>query len=582
MTLNEALKIINARKGTGEQKPHFLVCGFEPLNLATLLRAHLLQRLPDDDVDVSAGLYGDLTGNLELAMSSAAIAAAVVIEWADIDPRMGLRSAGGWSNSAKADILAATPRRYAHLETLIARLGARMPVVIVPPSLPLPPFGATIRGQASLIELELESQLASFLVQAGRAAGVRVLPRQLMPELMPNGSGLDPRGEFLAGCPHTIACSNGIAETVTACLWQTAPKKGLITDLDNTLWAGIVGELGVAGVSWHQELRTQAHGLYQQMLGHLASSGVLLGVASKNEISAVEAALARNDLLMDATALFPVCASWGPKSESVARILRVWNIGASDVVFVDDSAMELEEVRQSFPGITCIEFPQKDAGKLWKVLGELRDLFGKPTFTHEDTLRQASIRAASHLQEAGGGQASAEFLRSLAGTVNVQWTMDADDKRALDLINKTNQFNLNGRRINEGEWRRLLAESGAVVAVVSYRDKFGPLGRIAVLAGIRSGNEVQISHWVMSCRAFSRMIEHHTLDVLFGMPGVEVIEFSFQATERNQPLQTFLRAAGMVANGEGVIRLPRTSYMQGRTELPHQVSETTEGLNGPR
>jgi FkbH-like protein len=175
--------------------------------------------------------------------------------------------------------------------------------------------------------------------------------------------------ELLAGFPYTSAYADSLACSLAEVLWPSPPRKGLITDLDDTLWAGIVGEIGVSGVAWLQESHAQIHGLYQQMLGSLASSGILLAVASKNEQATAEAALARKDLLLDAGALFPVVANWGPKSVSVAEILRTWNIGADAVVFVDDNPMELEEVRTAFPAITCLHFARKDPARVWQMLG---------------------------------------------------------------------------------------------------------------------------------------------------------------------------------------------------------------------
>ena len=138
------------------------------------------------------------------------------------------------------------------------------------------------------------------------------------------------------------------------------------------------------------------------------------------------------------------------------KYLKTWNIAADAVVFVDDNPMELEEVRRTHPGITCLRFPTKDAAAVWNLLGELRDLFGKPVLTEEDRLRQASIRASAQIQEMTENAASPEFLRTLQGTVTLDWSVDSSDKRPLDLINKTNQFNLNGLRIGEGEWHRHL------------------------------------------------------------------------------------------------------------------------------
>ena len=238
--------------------------------------------------------------------------------------------------------------------------------------------------------------------------------------------------------------------------------------------------------------------------------------------------------------------------------------------------MELAEVEKAHPGITCLRFPPKDAAGVWKLLGELRDLFGKPLLTEEDKLRQASIRASEMIremaQEPTEEGATPDFLSSLQGTVTFDWSADSSDRRAFELINKTNQFNLNGHRIEESEWHRRLERDDAVLAVASYQDKFGPLGKIAVLLGSQQGSVVQVSHWVMSCRAFSRRLEHHALDSVFQHCNAEKIEFAFEATQKNQPLQQFLDALGVSANGDGGRSISRSRFEERCGILPHQVS----------
>ena len=290
--------------------------------------------------------------------------------------------------------------------------------------------------------------------------------------------------------------------------------KGLITDLDETFWAGIVGEVGAGAVSWSLADHTQVHGLYQQMLAHLAEMGVLLAIASKNELAVVEEALRRDDLLVPADSIFPIRANWGPKSESVAEILRAWNIGADSVVFVDDSAMELDEVQKAFPSMTCLQFLKKQPAKVMEVLEQLRDLFGKSSIQREDALRQASVRANASVQEAVRASPGSEFVRQLRGTVIFDCRKDPRNKRLLELINKTNQFNLNGVRLTEGQWLRHLEDQHARVIGVGYEDKFGPLGTIGVVCGRQVDGEFELTNWVLSCRAFSRQIEDHMLALL--------------------------------------------------------------------
>ena len=215
-------------------------------------------------------------------------------------------------------------------------------------------------------------------------------------------------------------------------------------------------------------------------------------------------ALERPDLGIAAAHLFPVEANWGPKSESVRRILAAWNIAADSVVFIDDSPMELAEVAAAHPGLETIAFP-KDPDALLAMLWMLRDRFGKHAITEEDRLRGASLRTAAGQwnQAAGVGGAGAEdFLAGAEAVVTFDGSNPPADGRALELVNKTNQFNLDGRRWTDSEWSALLARPGAFVAVVSYRDRFGPLGRIGVLAGQRqAGRRNDPRPGVRPCRA---------------------------------------------------------------------------------
>ncbi len=98
--------------------------------------------------------------------------------------------------------------------------------------------------------------------------------------------------------------------------------------------------------------------------------------------------------------IFPVEIHWEPKSGSVARILKAWNIGADSVVFVDDSPMELAEVQAAHPDVECLLFPKSDYQAGFAFLQKLRDLFGKPRLSEEDSFRLESIRQGQQFQEA--------------------------------------------------------------------------------------------------------------------------------------------------------------------------------------
>jgi FkbH-like protein len=107
------------------------------------------------------------------------------------------------------------------------------------------------------------------------------------------------------------------------------------------------------------------------------------------------------------------------------------------------------------------------------------------------------------------------------------------------LVQKTNQFNLNGRRYTQAAWQAHVERKDAFVMQVEYQDKFGPLGKISVISGQLKGRILVIDTWVMSCRAFSRRIEHQCLRTLFDKYDAAEMQFDFQVTPRNGPLQEF-------------------------------------------
>jgi FkbH-like protein len=395
--------------------------------------------------------------------------------------------------------------------------------------------------------------------------------------MSPSGARLDVTSEVRAGFPYRLPHADVLGEMLAALVANAQPKKGLITDLDDTLWRGLLGEVGVAGVTWELAGGAHLHAVYQQLLAALAESGVLVAVVSKNDPGLVEEALRRPDLLLARDRVHPVHAGWGAKSEAVGRVLRAWNIAAESAVFVDDTPMELAEVAAAHPGITSVSFPKDDPAAAWATIERLRDLFGRTTISEEDRLRLASLRDRDLAEvPAEDGAGFEEFLAGAAAVVTLDSREDLDDPRGLELVNKTNQFNLNGRRYTETQWRTLLSGPGAFLVRVSYEDRFGPLGKIAILAGHASGTTVTIDAWVMSCRSFSRRVEHQCLRYLFCRFGVEEIRLDYAKTERNGPLQDFFASLlGTSLPGAG-LTLSRAEFEAACPALSHEIREVSD------
>lgn len=545
MKLIDALKI--AQSPADEESPVrrvFLACGFTPLHLQTFLLAHLRQQLPDTLPEIRTGVFGDLAGNIERLNVSEVDTLVVAMEWSDLDPRLGIRSLGGWRPADVADIVQSAERSAERLQHAIISAAHEMTVVVSLPTLPLPPAFTNRPLQSGRHERQIRRIIAETAESLSELAGVRILSEQKLGAASASATRYAVKSDLETGFPYTLNHASALSELLACLIENRVPLKGLITDLDDTLWSGIVGEDGVDGVSWSLDAHSQMHGVYQQFLSSLAGAGVLVAVASKNDMATAELAFERRDLLLSKDDVCPFEVHWSRKSESVRRILNTWNVAADAVVFIDDSPAEIAEVQSIFPEITCRLFPKDDPVGAWNLLEELRDLFGKPGISEEDSLRMKSIRAGEVWRNANGQPESAsdEFLQSAEARIWFDYSRSADDLRAFELVNKTNQFNLNGKRYAESEWRQSLSNPAAFLLTVSYQDKYGALGKIAVLLGTKHGEQVAVQTWVMSCRAFSRRIEHQCLRYLFEELGASQINLEFSPTPRNGPMRDFLQS----------------------------------------
>jgi FkbH-like protein len=537
------LSILRGRKAGGEPFSVLLACGFTPLHLKTIVHAHLQQALPGRSVEIDTGLFGSLVETIAAAADYKPHGVVVAVEWADLDPRLGYREAQAWGHKVSPSIVDTCKDALDRLARSLEAVPSTIKVAVSTPTLSLAPVFSVPGWGAGIHELALEELIASFAARVARTPHCSVLNVRWLGEHSPQDTRYDAEVDLRFGFPYTVRHASALAAGLSRLAVPRSPKKGLITDLDDTLWHGLVGEVGPDGISWDLATNQQLHGLYQTLLQALADSGVLIAIASKNDRAVVDQALRGSELRISPAAIFPVEVHWEPKSTSVARILELWNISADAVVFVDDSPLEIAEVSAAHPGIECIQFPQGDNAAGVRLLGSLRDLFGKGEVSYEDSIRLQSIRSAAVLRGEHASEADPEsLLASLDATVEIDFGAGAGDRRAFELVNKTNQFNLNGRRFQPADWAAALDRPGAWLAVVSYKDKFGALGKIAVMQGRALESRLYIDTWVMSCRAFSRRIEFAVLAELFRRYSPSELILDVAVTSKNGPLRSFVKS----------------------------------------
>ncbi len=274
--------------------------------------------------------------------------------------------------------------------------------------------------------------------------------------------------------------------------------KVLVTDLDGTLWDGIVSEIGPDAIA------PMGHGraAYRAWLRALAERGILLAVASRNDLAVATAAFERPELGMKVDDFIAFEADWGPKSEMLKRIATRLHVGLDALVFIDDREEVRGEVRAALPEVTVPEMPT-DPSRWVEFLSEL-NLFETVQVTEEDALRADSLRAEGKRSVAAQALSPEAYLASLQQVLTPEPLGPHNLARAAQLTQRCNQFNMRNTRYTEAEL------VGRVGWVYRLKDKFGDLGMISAV--VLDGNFIDT--WVISCRALNRGVEALILDHL--------------------------------------------------------------------
>ena len=340
------------------------------------------------------------------------------------------------------------------------------------------------------------------------------------------------------GCPFSSISLSLMGKSIVEKISGMAinSKKVIVTDLDFTFWHGVLGEIGPSGIQYSPSGKGYIHFIYQTFLKKLKDAGVLICICSKNDLDLVELAFKENQFTLDYEEFVSIQASYNSKSSQIKSLSCSLNIGLHDFVFVDDNALEIEEVKIALPEINCIQFPE-EVVSFSNMLEKLHELFQISNITKEDADRTELYKRMniSKIDSSDVDTNIDEFLKALKMQVNLTFRTVVNNERALQLINKTNQFNSNGVRFSKDECDQLLSD-GARLITAHLKDKNGDHGEVLVI--LVDSNNLVLS-FVMSCRVFQRQAEIMFLSILFET-GIGHLVINYKETNRNEPFKLFL------------------------------------------
>jgi FkbH-like protein len=203
-------------------------------------------------------------------------------------------------------------------------------------------------------------------------------------------------------------------------------------------------------------------------------------------------------------------ANWEPKPDNIRRVAEELDLGLDSFVFVDDNPAEREIVRQLLPEVEVVELPSDPSGYIAAVADSL--LFEVVSITAEDWQRTDQYRTRSSTRKLLDTASSIEeFHASLSMEAELFAFDEMHLPRVVQLINKTNQFNLTTRRHGEESVRAFMADPSTVTLAFKLRDRLADHGLIAAVVAVAADDAYEIDTWVMSCRVIGRTVERTVL-----------------------------------------------------------------------
>jgi FkbH-like protein len=328
-----------------------------------------------------------------------------------------------------------------------------------------------------------------------------------------------------------------VARTIAAIRGKS--RKVLILDLDNTVWGGVIGDDGLEGIQIAQgDARGEAHLAVQRLALDLRQRGIVLAVCSKNTDEVAREPFEKHPemlLRLDHIAVFQ--ANWNDKATNIQAIAEELSLGLDAMVFLDDNPVERGLVRQLLPQVAVPELPEEPAYYTRTLAAA--GYFEAVAFANEDLKRagfyQDNAKRAKLQKQVGGVEA---YLASLDMTITFQ-PFDATGRaRIVQLINKSNQYNLTTRRYTDPEVMEAENDPEVFTLQVRLADVFGDNGMISVVI-CRPGEAGvwEIDTWLMSCRVLGRKVEHMVLREILEharAAGIHKLVGTYNPTDRNK------------------------------------------------
>lgn len=314
-------------------------------------------------------------------------------------------------------------------------------------------------------------------------------------------------------------------------------KKCLVLDLDNTLWGGVLGEDGIAGVHLGPTPQGRPYWDLQKYIRALFERGVILAINSKNNLNDVlEMFKHHPHMILKEEHFGSMQINWEDKVTNMYKIADDLNVGVDSFVFLDDDQFNRELIAKEMPSVSIIDFPQ-DASQLLDVMRNADD-FSVLQVTSED--KKKGLMYAQNRQRKIFEKSVLnldEYLRGLNMQIKVVAPTEFSIPRMSQLTMKTNQWNMTTRRYQSSEIEFMSKDPSYIIQAIEVKDKFGDNGMVGLIIVKAEGSVWMIDTCLMSCRVIGRRIEEVLIGDVVNLAkskGAQFLVGEFIATSKNE------------------------------------------------
>lgn len=357
-------------------------------------------------------------------------------------------------------------------------------------------------------------------------------------------------------------------------------KKCVILDLDNTLWGGVIGDDGLAGIEIGELGKGHVFSNLQRWLKQLKDYGIILAICSKNEEDIAKEPFEKHEeMVLSLSDISLFVANWNDKASNIKMIQESLNIGMDSIVFLDDNPFERNLVKERFPEIEVPELPEDPA--LWLDFLQRQNYFDTVSYTGEGSDRTKLYQAEYERKKVEQTfETIDEYLQSLRMESMAKSFEPLKYSRIAQLTQRSNQFNLRTVRYTEDEIQRIAEDDHFITLYYTLKDKFGDHGLVSVMIlEKKSEEELFVDTWLMSCRVLKRGMEEFVINHMVQKAadcGFRIILSEYLPTPKNRMVKNIYEDMGFSRMEENTYRLEVSSFQALKTYIKEENDRGTE------